>query len=246
MTKLIFNLIHQFQPNLTNIKWAAQEISNEYCRPYKANFDKLLTKIQQIHKTKWQTWQSLDLTAPAKKNATQFRSPEIQFLRRNANLFETFQIEFHTKKITPSLKPLASYVVYFLQINAVTHLNRYGLHGYANYCDGYDWNVNYYSNLEDFIGRRLFFIFQKNAVKKRDLFDKINSEIARLLKDGLAQKMSDFLQNMSMKDCVFGNDELFEFSGFIAGGRYFKKFATPENIEKISKQIEFIVEIEKS
>lgn len=243
--KLIFNLVTQFQPTLASIKWAAEEISNEYFRPYQANFDELLAKVKETSETKWQTWQQLKLTAPTKKSAAQYRSPEIQFLRRNDKLFEIFQIEFHTKNITPDLKPLASYVLYFLQLNTVTNLHRNGLRGYTNYCDGYDWNVNYYSNLDDFVGRRIFFTFKKGLVKSQAILDEINSETARLLKNGLAKKIRQALQKINLNNYIFNNDELFRYSGFVAGGKYFKQYATLENIEKIISQIEYSVELEK-
>lgn len=242
---LFLKSVRQFQPSTEAVKWAVQEISNEYFRPYKADFDKLFTKIQQTHQNKWQNWQNLKLTKPVKKSNSAYRSPEVQFLKQDTKLFEIFQIETRTRKLAPELKPLASYVLYFLQIAGTTKLNRYGLKGQASYCDGYDWNVDYYSNLEDFVGRRIFFTFQKGVVSSQEVLKLINSETARLLSTGLAQKICDFLQNMQIDNYIFNNDELFQYSGFIAGGKYFKQFATLENIEKIIKQIGTVVEIEK-
>ena len=136
-------------------------------------------------------------------------------------------------------------MLYFLQLIVTANLHRNDIAGNTNYCDGYNWNVNYYSNLNDFVGRRIFFTFQKDVIKSQEILDVINSDTKQLLGSGLVPKIRQALQKTKINNYILNNDDLFRYSGFMAGAKYFKKFATLENIEKIIQQIEFSVEIEK-
>lgn len=241
----IKELLKGHQPSIRDVKWAAQEISNEYFRPYQANFDKLLTKIKQAHNTPWTKWQTLEITKPVHKNAAQFRSSEINFLRRNPKLFEIHQVQSDAKGVALELRPLAAYVVYYFSINASLRINRYGVNGHPTYCDGYEWSLVYFSDPNDIVGRRLFFTFKKGTVGATDIAQLIKTERQKILDSDFIQRLSEKLRNFNIRTCRFEEDETFQYSGFIVGSKYFKKFATTENIESIINKIEFTVELEK-
>lgn len=234
--KIAKNILNSFKYTKKDISNNIAQISIELKKSLTIDESLVSDELIKLHIQPWLDYKSMSFTKYPSDSARSFKTKSISTDKSIKDDITTYQLVYELNDCPEFLRPLSIYVLESVGLTVIDQI----YHSYPDiYDDGDEWAMH-----QPLIGYLTNILFAKVSHYTKKQFSDIQHTVVHELSDpSVAKRIAKFAsESHASLDPHFSEADMYDRTGHFFGIKEFSNQSNTENVIKILKAIEFMVD----